>query len=106
MMTAAGFISTDGNPSWPNIGLFQIANGVGQGSPSMFTFTKNVRRDIMQKYLKNVIGMDAVYVAINQELPKSRGSITLRSNDPFDHPIIEPNCFSHPDDIEVMVKGD
>lgn len=37
--------------------------------------------------------------------PKSRGSIKLRSADPTDHPIIIGGYYSHPDDIEVMLKG-
>lgn len=37
--------------------------------------------------------------------PKSRGSITLRSNDPFDHPIINANYLDVKEDAETMVKG-
>lgn len=36
---------------------------------------------------------------------KSRGSIRLKSSDPFDHPEIKSNYLSHPEDIEVMRKG-
>ncbi|KAF2350100.1 Glucose-methanol-choline oxidoreductase C-terminal [Trinorchestia longiramus] len=38
-------------------------------------------------------------------VPKSRGSITLRSSDPADPPLIDPNFLSHPDDVELLVKG-
>ena len=37
--------------------------------------------------------------------PKSRGSITLRSTDPFDHPVIDPNYLSHPDDVTTLIRG-
>ena len=37
--------------------------------------------------------------------PKSTGFIRLRSSDPFDHPILEPNYLSHPDDITTFVAG-
>jgi choline dehydrogenase len=37
--------------------------------------------------------------------PKSLGSITLRSKDPLEHPIIEPNYFGDDEDIKVFVKG-
>ena len=37
--------------------------------------------------------------------PKSTGSITLRSTDPFDHPVIDANYLSHPDDISTLIKG-
>ena len=37
--------------------------------------------------------------------PKSRGRISLYSRDINDQPKIEPNYFSHPDDIKVLVEG-
>lgn len=37
--------------------------------------------------------------------PKSRGYIKLRSVNPYDHPIIDPKYFTHPEDIHVMVEG-
>ena len=38
-------------------------------------------------------------------LPKSVGHVELRSADPLDHPLIEPNYFSDPYDVAVMVQG-
>jgi choline dehydrogenase len=37
--------------------------------------------------------------------PKSRGSVTLRSADPDDDPVLDVNWFSHPDDGRRMVKA-
>lgn len=37
--------------------------------------------------------------------PKSRGQVLLASSDPLDDPLIDPNYFSHPDDLEVLVRG-
>ena len=37
--------------------------------------------------------------------PKSRGTITLQSRDPFDYPVIDPNYLSHPDDLATLIKG-
>ncbi|XP_061176435.1 glucose dehydrogenase [FAD, quinone]-like [Saccostrea echinata] len=37
--------------------------------------------------------------------PKSRGTIRLQSNDPFDPPLINPNYLDHPDDIKTFLKG-
>ena len=38
-------------------------------------------------------------------LPKSRGELTLRSNDPFDYPNINPNYLAHEQDLDVLVQG-
>ena len=37
--------------------------------------------------------------------PKSRGNIKLTSKDPFVPPIIQPNYYSHPQDVEIMKAG-
>lgn len=37
--------------------------------------------------------------------PRSVGRITLRSKNPFDEPIIEPNFFEDPQDVEIILEG-
>jgi choline dehydrogenase len=37
--------------------------------------------------------------------PKSRGSVRLRSNDPFDAPRIHPNYLDQEDDVQVLMNG-
>ena len=38
--------------------------------------------------------------------PLSRGRISLQSSDPKDYPLIQPNYFSHPDDIKTLINGE
>ncbi len=37
--------------------------------------------------------------------PKSRGTVRLRSSDPDDPPLIDPNFLSDPDDLKTSVEG-
>jgi len=37
--------------------------------------------------------------------PKSRGHIKLRSSDPMEPPVIQPNYYSQPEDVETMKAG-
>lgn len=37
--------------------------------------------------------------------PKSRGSLTLRSREAADQALIDPRYFSHPEDMETMIRG-
>jgi choline dehydrogenase len=37
--------------------------------------------------------------------PKSRGTVTLKSSRPDDHPLIDPNFLSHPDDLAGTIAS-
>ncbi|KZO94553.1 GMC oxidoreductase [Calocera viscosa TUFC12733] len=37
--------------------------------------------------------------------PRSKGWVELRSKDPWEYPIIEPNYFSDPSDLQCLVRG-
>jgi choline dehydrogenase-like flavoprotein len=37
--------------------------------------------------------------------PRSRGSVTLRSSNPLDAPLIDPNSFAEPYDLERHIDG-
>ena len=37
--------------------------------------------------------------------PKSTGTVTLKSSDPFADPIIDPKFLTHPDDMQDMIDG-
>jgi choline dehydrogenase-like flavoprotein len=37
--------------------------------------------------------------------PKARGTVTLRSADPRDNPVVDPNFLGHPDDLRISVEG-
>ncbi len=37
--------------------------------------------------------------------PKSRGTVSLRSPNPLDAPIIQPNFLEAPEDLDILVKG-
>ena len=37
--------------------------------------------------------------------PASRGTVTLRSADPFENPVVDPNYLSAPEDVKVLVEA-
>ncbi|CAL1541108.1 unnamed protein product [Lymnaea stagnalis] len=37
--------------------------------------------------------------------PESRGTLTLKSTDPFDHPVIKANYLEAQEDIELLIRG-
>jgi choline dehydrogenase-like flavoprotein len=55
--------------------------------------------------LADVPGGHGCTLALNLVRPKSRGSVSLRSPDPFDPPEIDPNYFSEADDLQKTVDA-
>lgn len=62
---------------------------------------------ICDKYMQNVgENQDAMWaIMFLGRDPKSRGTVKLRSNNPFDAPLIDPNLFSEREDVKAMVDG-
>jgi choline dehydrogenase-like flavoprotein len=62
--------------------------------------------DYYAEVYEQVLFKDAVLVLPLLLRPKSRGKILLRDANPRSHPIIIPNYYEHPRDLEIMVKID
>ncbi|MCL1476223.1 GMC family oxidoreductase N-terminal domain-containing protein [Marinobacter sp. M3C] len=60
-------------------------------------------------YKKGYVGVLDDYPGMTcgfwQHKPQSRGVVKIRSKDPMVAPIVQPNYLSHPDDLEVLIKG-
>ncbi|CEL53828.1 hypothetical protein RSOLAG1IB_06609 [Rhizoctonia solani AG-1 IB] len=55
--------------------------------------------------LEPVTGGDLMSIGTIALRPTSTGRITLRSNNPFDPPVIDPNYLSTQHDVDVLVRG-
>lgn len=45
----------------------------------------------------------SLYPSLNR--PYSRGNVTLRSKNPYDHPVIQPNYLADYRDVKALVEG-
>ncbi|XP_055933903.1 glucose dehydrogenase [FAD, quinone]-like [Argiope bruennichi] len=49
---------------------------------------------------------DPIFICLSSILhPKSRGTVRLQSTNPYDPPLIDPNYYADPADVEAVVKG-
>jgi choline dehydrogenase len=55
--------------------------------------------------VKGVAPQDGVTVNACLLRPKSRGSVRLRSRDPFDKPLVDNNYLAEPDDLRLEILG-
>ena len=73
----------------------------GMGLKEMFGFND----ESYNAYFRQFEGYDTGMLIPTLLRPKSRGYIRLRSIDPYEDPIIQPNHFSHPDDVKTMIEA-
>jgi choline dehydrogenase-like flavoprotein len=99
------FINTNNNSiNVPNVRLllqsFSFASDNGVMIKKLFAINDN-----LWKYFKHHTNDETFTIASHLLHPKSRGTIELRSSDPYDYPIINPKYFSDPEDMKTIVEA-
>ncbi|CAG7830112.1 unnamed protein product [Allacma fusca] len=67
------------------------------------TAAPGLRSGLRTKYMAADIGSDGFIIFIVLAKPKSSGELTLASANPNEHPMIDPNVLSHPDDMNSKI---
>ena len=83
------------------LGLGALSGDMSGSMRSLFGVTD----EFYQKVFKEYEGTDAFSIVPILLHPKSRGRVMLRSSNPFQGPILEPNYFHEQDDLDTMIRG-
>lgn len=89
------------NKEIPDIEFIMRVAKVPKKSYETYEKLLNINKDVYEGVYKKAEGKvswQSLAVLLN---PISRGNITLKSNNPFDFPLINPNYFSDPEDSDV-----
>ena len=89
---SGGFIRTRDELEKPNIQLYF--------SPVSYSLESPDKRAMMSPD-----PFSAMLLGISNCSPRSRGRVQLKSSDPSEAPIIEPNYLSHKDDVRDLLEG-
>ncbi|KAK3734940.1 hypothetical protein RRG08_038964 [Elysia crispata] len=86
---------------WPDLQLHFISTALNSNFMSAFRFKKELIEEMSyrDKYRHGFMCSPSLL------RPESRGNITLKSSDPFDHPHITTNYLNRPYDADILVKG-
>ncbi|KAA0184899.1 hypothetical protein HAZT_HAZT002742 [Hyalella azteca] len=95
----------EGDPTFPDIQFLIASLSLGVDFGLLISPTVGFKREVYNDYFKPYQGQEGFIIGPMLTVAKSRGSITLRSNDPADPPLIDPNFLSHPDDVELFLEG-
>ncbi|XP_046378603.2 alcohol dehydrogenase [acceptor]-like isoform X2 [Haliotis rufescens] len=93
------FLKTKSDEVRPDLELHFYSLLPPSGPPNYF----NIANKLMDRM--NWTAREGFTVLPSLLRPKSRGTIRLRSTNPFEHPVIEPNYLSHPDDVQTLIRG-
>ena len=67
--------------------------------------TFNYRDDIAKEYMNPDPNVPGFSVSMSLLDPKSVGTLKLKSDDPYDYPIIDPNYLADKRDVDTYVRG-
>jgi choline dehydrogenase len=87
-----GFIRSSPDQTRPNLQLY-------------FTPASYTQTPLSERKLLNPDPFSAILLSFNSCRPTSRGHLQIRSNDPFDYPLIQPNYLATEQDIDEARAG-
>uniref|UniRef100_A0A182J323 Glucose-methanol-choline oxidoreductase N-terminal domain-containing protein n=1 Tax=Anopheles atroparvus TaxID=41427 RepID=A0A182J323_ANOAO len=91
--------------AWPDVELLLIGGTVA--ADRIYEQNFNYKPDTFQRMYGELErrGLEGYTVFPLTLRPRSRGRITLATANPFDHPVINPNYFADPYDLDTSVRG-
>jgi len=95
------------NPALPELEVFMTPMVVDEN----LTSGKEERTPLLQRLGRKLlvrgrkVAQPGVQIDINLERPRSRGSVRLASANPQDAPLIDPNYFAEPEDLDELLRG-
>jgi choline dehydrogenase len=95
------------DPALPELEVFMtpmvveenLTNGALEETPLL----QRLGRKLLVRGRK--VAQAGVQIDINLERPRSLGSVRLASADPHHHPLIDPNYFADPADLDLLLRG-
>ncbi|XP_023240648.1 uncharacterized protein LOC111639101 [Centruroides sculpturatus] len=108
-LEVAGFVNTKYNKylDWPDMHIVWLTNIIenvlsnANDEVILFFLSLNIYSRYFDQYKDHDI-ITCFPIVIH---PRSRGSVTLKSNNPYVDPVIDLNTLSHPDDVKILVEG-
>lgn len=90
----------------PDLGLMVIPTGLTADNGLVLHKNIGINDETWHGYFSNLIGKNSTISILPIVLhPKSKGTVRLKSKDPFSQPLIDPNYLAEMDDVNVLLDG-
>ncbi|KAF3426363.1 hypothetical protein E2986_06219 [Frieseomelitta varia] len=105
-----GFVNTkyvNASDDYPDLGFLFLAGSLNSDNGRNLWRIIGLKREAYEAMFNELDekGNNAWTVLPMLLRPRSKGVIKLRSDDPFDYPLIYPNYLEHPLDVATLVEG-
>lgn len=101
-----GFFSTLNDTTYPNIQVMNYLIPKAETQTMRILLNAfNYRDEIVESIVAANQEADTLFVFVVLLNPKSHGTISLRSDNPFEHPKIHPNYLYEIDDVKTFVRA-
>ena len=95
------------DPALPELEVFMtpmvIDENLTSGDAEVTPLLQRLGRRLLVRGRK--VAQPGVQIDINLERPRSTGSVQLASDDPLDHPLIDPNFLHDQEDLHTLQRG-
>lgn len=92
-------------PDWPDIQLHFLSYSVASDHGICVRHLMGLEEKAWKEIFEPLSHLDTASILATLVRPRSRGWIRLRSADPSHQPIIDPQYYSNPHDIQVMLEA-
>lgn len=103
-----GFVNTkyvNATDDFPDIEFHFVSGSTNSDGGNQLMKIHGLRDSFYQSVFQPLNNIDTFSIFPMLLRPKSRGSIRLRSKNPFDYPKIYPNYFEKDEDIKTLIEG-
>ncbi|CAL7944277.1 unnamed protein product [Xylocopa violacea] len=103
---ALAFIRTKYAPdSRPDVELLFASGSLHSDGGLVLKKALRISDELYDTVYKPIENQDSWSIWPIMQSPRSVGRLTLKSKDPFEAPKMEPNFFTHPADVEIILEG-
>ena len=95
----------DQSNDWPDIEFYLAAGTPVSDGGFQIRYNEGIRDDVWNAYYQPIINTDTWQVSPMLLRPQSTGTIRLKSTDPKEKPLIDPQYFSKVQDLNVLIEG-
>ncbi|KAK6636425.1 hypothetical protein RUM43_010086 [Polyplax serrata] len=102
------FVNTKYAPpggDWPDIQFHFAPSSVNSDNGDQIRKVLGLRDRVYNTVYKPLVNAETWTILPLLLRPKSSGRVSLKSSNPLDYPVIEPNYFRYKEDVQVLIEG-